>query len=182
MMLQLTQPMATIIGALIAAIAGFLGAWFGVQLALSRFKKERAFDRQIDWYERVIRSLHDMAQKIDIAATFQREPKTPPQHLIKCWRDVQRCHLLLEAVVVEAELYGSSAAAKIAADVFTEVQDVADATEAFDPNSWKKADREAMLSMIEELPDKLRTTSKPLAEEFRTHMGLDNPRQRLTSG
>jgi hypothetical protein len=49
---DMTQPFATVLAALIAA---FLGSWFGAAVALAQFKEERAFERQLDWYERFIR-------------------------------------------------------------------------------------------------------------------------------
>jgi len=65
--MTLSAPWATVIAALVAA---FLGSAIGAIAALSRFKRERAFDRQLDWYERMIRALHDMALRIDIAVTL----------------------------------------------------------------------------------------------------------------
>lgn len=165
----------------IAALgASLIGSWFGANLALLRFKKERAFDRQLDWYERSIRSLHDMAQKIEIAVTFQREPKTPHEQLTRCWRDVQHCHLVLDTVAVEADLYGSTNAAQMTSKIAAKVQDVANATEAFDPESWKQDETEDVLNLIEQLPKRLTTAAKPLAHEARRHLGLSDSRPRLT--
>ena len=45
-----------------ALIAAFLGSWAGALAALLRFKRERAFDRQLGWYERMIRSLYHMGK------------------------------------------------------------------------------------------------------------------------
>jgi hypothetical protein len=161
------QPTATILAALIAA---FLGSWVGAQVALSRFKKERAFDRQLDWYERMIRALHHMALKIDIAVTFKDDPTTNPELLTRVWTEVQGAHIDLEAVANEAPLYGSQDAAKRAARVSDEIQKVAEKTEAFDPVHHALTNEQ--MELIVDLAEKLRRASKPLALEARTHLGL----------
>src|SRR5438067_4914721 len=114
-MLAMTEAVATVLAALIAAFAAFFGSWVGAQVALSRFKKERAFDRQLDWYERMIRALHHMALRIDIAVTFKDDPTTTRKLLTRVWTEVQDAHIDLEAVANEAPLYGSQDAANLAA-------------------------------------------------------------------
>jgi hypothetical protein len=53
---------------LIPAAAGLVGALggaaIGASLALRRFQDERAFDRRIDWYERMIRATHNLIQSL----------------------------------------------------------------------------------------------------------------------
>src|SRR5436190_23949019 len=102
--MTLSAPWATVIAALVAA---FLGSAIGAIAALSRFKRERAFDRQLDWYERMIRALHHMALRIDVAVTFRDDPKTSPEDLNEAWDKVQRAHIELETFASEAPLYGS---------------------------------------------------------------------------
>src|SRR5437667_9292797 len=79
-----------------ALIAAFLGSWAGALAALLRFKRERAFDRQLDWYERMIRSLYHMALRIDIATTFKDDPTTSGELLTEVWEKVQVAHIELE--------------------------------------------------------------------------------------
>ena len=50
--------MTPLLQALVSGTTALLGAWLGAAIALSRFKRERAFDRRIDWYERVIRTIN----------------------------------------------------------------------------------------------------------------------------
>jgi hypothetical protein len=56
--------MTLLLQALLSATTALLGAWLGADIALSRFKRERAFDRRIDWYERVIRTLNQTTQTL----------------------------------------------------------------------------------------------------------------------
>jgi hypothetical protein len=92
--------------------SAFLGSAIGAVAALSRFKHERAFDRQLDWYERMIRALHDMALRIDIAVTFKDDPSTSREVLFQVWEKVQTTQIELERLVSEAPLYASREAAK----------------------------------------------------------------------
>jgi hypothetical protein len=165
----MTQPLATILAALIAA---FLGSWLGALVAFSRFKKERAFDRQLDWYERMLKAVHELAQRIEIAMTFQRESQTAADLLLKVWRDVQGAHLQLDSIASEATLFGSTGAGKIAEKLSTFVQDAANETDAFDGLSLPKGGRDKRLALIESLPERLRNEAKPLALEARRHLGL----------
>ena len=162
-------PAATVLAALIAA---FLGSWFGALNALSRFKKERAFDRQLTWYETTIHALQEMAQKIDVAITFQDEAGTPPDLLGGVWRDVQNAHLALERIATEAPLYASDDGLKVITNILEQVQDVANATEAFDPPKCERSSLKGKLKRIEDLSEKLTRAIKPLAQEARAHLGV----------
>jgi hypothetical protein len=55
--------------ALLTGMLGFLGSWMGAHIALLNFKRQRAFDKQLDWYERAVSAIHSMAEKIQIAYT-----------------------------------------------------------------------------------------------------------------
>jgi hypothetical protein len=134
---------------------------------LQQQRDTRAFDKQLDWYERMIRAMHSMAQKIEIAATFEEEGGDK-EHRARCWRDVQGAHLGLESLGAEANLYGSNEAAKKTARILTSVQDVANETEAFDAEFAGEN-----IGRINRLPEKLRKAAEPLALEARKHLGLD---------
>jgi hypothetical protein len=134
---------------------------------LQKQRDTRAFDKQLDWYERMIRALHSMAQKIEIAATFEEEGDDK-ENRARCWRAVQGSHLDLESLSAEANLYGSDEAAKKTARILASVQGVADETEAFDAE-----DAGENLELINRLPQKLRKAAEPLAVEARKHLGLD---------
>lgn len=173
----------------LALILAFVGLWINKRLEL--FKSEqtrlnkleeqtqalkhelqkqrdtRAFDKQLDWYERVIRALHDMAQKIEIASTAQEEGDDE-EYLDEYWEDVQKAHLELSTLTDEAELYGSKKAVETTKNILNQVDEIADKTDVFDANFTKQN-----LELIDSLPNKLRKAAKPLAIEARKHLGLD---------
>jgi hypothetical protein len=52
--LQLSLPFVT----------ALIGAWLGGAIALGRFKKERGFDRRLEWYERAFRELNSLGWRM----------------------------------------------------------------------------------------------------------------------
>ena len=87
----------------IGIISGFLGAIVGALVSRWQAKRQKGFERQLDWYEHQIAAMHDMAQAIEIACTFQREAADLPL-LQKMWTDVQRSHLALDTLMNQAPL------------------------------------------------------------------------------
>src|SRR5882762_935006 len=45
-----TSPYVQFSVALLTGVLGFVGSWIGAQVALTNFKKQRAFDKQLEWY------------------------------------------------------------------------------------------------------------------------------------
>jgi hypothetical protein len=169
-----TASYVPLYAAAFTAVAGFLGSLFGAQIALLNFKSQRAFDKQLDWYERADKALHDMIESIEIAITFQEEENTPAEQLNRAWVSVQRAHLHIDRIAEQAPLFASSTAAAQASSVAALVQSVADDSEAFDPLQIKPPKRRAeVLDLINDLPDQLRNARKPLIAEARRHLGFE---------
>jgi hypothetical protein len=158
--------------AVLTGFLGFAGSWFGAQLAFRSFKRERAFDKQLDWYCRAGASLRYFAQQIEIATTFEDEKGTSQELLEKLWRKVQRAHLEFDLLADEAGFFGSSAAVSLMERIREVAQNVANDTGAFDPPGMHGKQREAALEKIGDLPDKLREAHAPLVGEARRHLGI----------
>ena len=47
---------------LLTLAAALIGTWIGARIALDRFRKERAFDRRMDWHDRALRSARRVFQ------------------------------------------------------------------------------------------------------------------------
>jgi len=164
----MSQSIATVVAALIAA---FGGSVLGSVVALSRFKRERAFDRQLDWYERALRAAHEFTLRLEIAMTFTRESKSDASLLARVWQEVQAAHLEIDRCATQADLYGSKNAIQLARKLATVVQDAANETDAFDVPG-RDAEGERRLELLDTVPERLRRTAKPLAEAGRRHLGL----------
>ncbi len=50
--------------ALVTALSALLGAWVGARVALDQFKKERAFDTQLEWYRDAVRLLFNARREL----------------------------------------------------------------------------------------------------------------------
>jgi hypothetical protein len=139
--LDVSSPLFSpaVYAAALTAAAGFLGSWVGAQLALLSFKRQRAFDKQLDWYERADKSLQELIEKIEIALTFQDEKGTPAADLRGNWSAVQGAHLQIDRIASQAALFASPGATKQISSAATLVQTVANKTEAFDPPYIKEA-------------------------------------------
>ena len=48
------------IGLVTTALSALVGAWLGARIALSRFKREKAFDRRLEWLVRALRTVHHL--------------------------------------------------------------------------------------------------------------------------
>jgi hypothetical protein len=127
----------------------------------------------LDWYERAIAALHDFAEAIEIASTFQQEPGTSREDLSNFWTNVQSAHLEIDRVSQEAPLYGSSAAVEQISKISKSVQKVADLSEAFDLTRIQRKKKDEILLRIYALPEELVHARRPLIAEARRHLGLD---------
>lgn len=164
-MTHIDPGLATISGAVIAAL---IGSWAVSKLTLLRGREERGFDRRLMWFERIVKALHDLAQKIEIAITFQEDERyADTEFRPKAWIGVQRAHLELDSAAVEAKVYGTRAHNTTIDAIVADVQDVANDTEGFD-----ESDVGGQLERIRELPAKLRAASDPLRDEIRRQLRI----------
>lgn len=92
-------------GVLIGVITGGITAFVGLLFALRQFRKQRAFDKQLEWSERTIRALSGVSHGYE---QFRRMISLGPQHevvrtaqrnLLASIADLKRC-------TFEAILYG----------------------------------------------------------------------------
>ena len=78
-----------LIGAITGVLTGLLAGYFGVVLAVKHFREQRAFDKQLEWYERTIRALGNLSR-----LTIEMEIAAKPLD-IESWEkgkaDLQQC-------------------------------------------------------------------------------------------
>jgi hypothetical protein len=153
------------------SLLGFIGSWMGAQIALLSFKRQRAFDKQLDWYERAAGAIHSMRDKIQIAYTFEKE-KTEPDTLKGLWQSVQGAHVDLDRLALESALYADDKTITLMTAIAEKVQQVANKTEAFDPPRIK-SDKNKLLEEIFNLSTYLQDESKPLLQQGRIHLEID---------
>jgi hypothetical protein len=164
---------------IISGLFGFVGAWIGAQLALNSFRKQRAFDKQLDWYERAARAIYGLAEKIEIACTHEDPPESPIEHRKEAWIRVQSAHLVLGRMANESHLFGSSTAISRIEAVDKRVQKIAEETEAFDPHALPPSRFKKAVQDISELSVYLTKSARPLLAEGRTHLGIEHERSQI---
>lgn len=157
----------------ITGLLGFLGAWLGARLALANFKKQKAFDKQLDWYERASLAIYSMAEAIQIADTFQSDKKSSAEDLAENWRAVQRAHLELDRMSHDATLYGSHVAKELLDKISKKVQKLSNETDGFTPVNIPASKRQEALIEIYQLSTFLEKSSPALLAEARKHLGID---------
>jgi hypothetical protein len=159
--------------ALLTGLLGFVGSWMGAQIALIQLKRERAFEKQLDWYERAIRATNQLAETIEVAGTFQDEKDIKPEALAGIWSSVQSAHLQFSRTAQEAALFGSPNAVEQIRRIDEIVQNTANESEAFDPPKIRSNERKEILNKVYDLPEELERARKGLVVEARLHLGLD---------
>jgi hypothetical protein len=149
-------------------VTAFIGSWFGALAALARFRKERAFDRQLDWYERTIRSIYALSEAVSTAMLFEDEqPGTFD------WGNVHQAHLGTLRAINEAELYGSELAKRHSYQVLGLIQRASADSNYYEPRSMMdEAARESAYARLRGLPLEIMEIARPLAAEARVHMGI----------
>jgi rRNA maturation endonuclease Nob1 len=174
--------MKVITAILPALIAAFIGSWVGAQTALSRFKKERAFERRLQWYERMNTSLLDAAKELAVAATIERGIEKgidTESAALTAWSRVQLKHLDVNRVTAEGVLYAKKQSFRTLWDETGALQDLANKTNAFHSLAGEA------LQDVEIVKRRLRHAANVLAEDIRAQLGLEalgiHPRDEIGS-
>jgi hypothetical protein len=101
---QVQQALITVAGSLLGAlVAGFLTARWAVQ----KLRRERAFDRRLDWLEKVLRMLIDTRLALD-AAVFSEQHDELMEGRSVAWADFQRRIEELWPVLHACAAYGTA--------------------------------------------------------------------------
>jgi hypothetical protein len=168
--------------AVVSGILGFAGSLIGANFALRNFKRQRTFDKQLDWYERAAKAIYTFAERIEIARTFQDEPpkanedarKEAKVNLKRRWVDVQTAQLGIGRVTKESRFFATAKAIARMDKLDRRVQKVADASEAFDPPEIKEAARKEAREEVYSLVEWLNKACPPLIADGVAHLGLDS--------
>lgn len=169
---------SSVITPILSGLFGFVGSVIGANFALTNFKRQRAFDKQLDWYERAAKAIYTLAEKIVVACTFQDDPSTPVEIRKKVWIAVQRAHLQIGRIAQEARFFASAEAIAQMDEIDRFVQKIADKSEAFDPLSLERSVRHDVVEEIYRLAERLNKACSPLIAEGVSHLGLDRTRPR----
>lgn len=156
---------------IIPLLAAFVGAWGGAIWTLSRFKKEKAFEKRLDWYSRMIICLQETAIDLACAKSFSLDylDNNPGYATISndIWIKVQLRHLDVNKLTGEGVIYARQRSYKILWDNTGVLQKLANETDAFSKVTKLHLDK------VRPTIDKLREASNILAEDMRKQLDLD---------
>lgn len=159
-------PIATVMAALIAAFAGSLvGAW----AALNRFRLERVFDRQLDWYERGLRSVSGLSEALSVALVFEKEGRGTDEF----WVHVQNRHLEVLRFANEAPIYGTAAAITAANGARVRANQGAAISNIYEPRMLPEPARAEAVAALHGYPPLFDDAVLQIAAQARHHLGLE---------
>jgi hypothetical protein len=98
----------TILSVLLTTLSALLGAWVGAHIALRRFKKERAFDKRLQWHDDVIQALYEASNTLSVAVHGTRNIiNVNPTSVSKAWNEHHAALDGLAVLVWRGELYAT---------------------------------------------------------------------------
>ncbi|MFG0313531.1 MAG: hypothetical protein ACF8LL_05025 [Phycisphaerales bacterium] len=165
--MDLTQLLGTVIA---AGVGTLLAAGLGYRYALARFRRERAFDRRLEWYEGAVRILVGAANSINWALAG-KQIDVPEDEIRKAWSAAYEELLKLRGLEIEAQLYATRAGHRAVEDV---VETVTTLAKAMMYVGERSDDKWSVPSRLFEIEYKLLLhAAATLASDVREHLGLE---------
>ena len=88
-------------------ILSLLGGWFGARFAIGQYKGERAFDRRVEWYERVLTAITE-TQWI-ASSTLHYDERNRTEEAKATWARLGEQIPAVVATFAQRELYAKAA-------------------------------------------------------------------------
>lgn len=115
----------------------------------------------------MLATVEEFAQKFEIARTFQTDGAVS-DFLADLWRNVQVAHLEFSATAAGARLFATATGFSSVEELLKIVERAANETDAFDVTLMRQK-----LEEIEDFPEQIRNAAVPLADDVRSHLGLE---------
>jgi hypothetical protein len=152
-------------GVVVPALASLGGAWGGLWLAIGKHKKERAFERSLDWYERMFRAMESATQSIDGALQYEEHGLDALADEV--WGVIEGQFETINSLAGERDMHASQAAFDAIGECILSLSATVD-QHAAKARSNPKGARSAAAAKSQWL---LRGTTRVLADEVRRHLG-----------
>jgi len=107
-----------------SALGAFAAAAVGYRYALARFRRERAFEKQLAWYEKATGTLIETANKLNwaLAGELARIVESDQR---RAWAEAQSALVSLRGLETEAEMYASVSSYEALSEAITDVTSLA---------------------------------------------------------
>ncbi len=167
MAVDISQTIATVIA---SAVGTLVAGALGYRYAIAKFRQERTFDRQLDWYDRATKALHEAAAKINWAMASEVAGLAFDEKR-KLWTDVHGAISGLRALEAEAEMYATPEGYEALCEALRDVGVISRAMMAL-PN-WAEPSGDKDVATLYEICEKLlRHAASRLSDDVREHLGL----------
>jgi hypothetical protein len=144
--------------ALTAIVGSTFGGWLGTQWALTSYRKTKAFDRQLEWYERMARMLQRIGVRLEMALSYLEKNETASaQSYFEELRDLTD---VLSEVASERSLYAKEAS-------YHAIGKLLQTTNHLGEQRSKESDEAADMRYFTDFLKELRITEHTLASELR---------------
>jgi hypothetical protein len=165
---QVEQILSTILASAVGtAIAGTLGIRYG----LSKLRKERAFEKRLQWYESAVKELIDASEKVH-AATNAAWHGGPPGDAAGVYAESAPVLARILRMKTEAHLYASSSAYEAVAEAVGHVE-LLTITATRLPNGGLPSEPKAALRLFALAAKLMYHASRRLADDVREHLELE---------
>jgi hypothetical protein len=152
----------TVFGSLAAA---YFGSWSGARAALTRFKQERAFDTRLRWYEDVARTLADFKLSIEVARTFEEDPREPVDAKLREWGKTQAKYMELVRVEGVSLLYAPPDVGRALLELRERCDEIADESNGWDPPELHRH-MDALNNLIERIDSAMLLHARTVRREL----------------
>ena len=154
--------------ALLPALTALIGAWAGAKAGLYKQRRERAFERQLSWYEKLHAFMKDTLNKLIVAIDYERAGADWSLRAA-AWEAVTASEHAFGEISVDAELYAPNKSIAVIRNVHEKLalaDSILDAAEQ----------RTLPPETLEALVDSAQTLRKAIiivAADVRGHLGLE---------
>jgi hypothetical protein len=153
-----------------AAIGSLLAGFLGVTFAMARTKRERAFDRRLEWYEQGVTATRALALAIYELVHIERTDHPDQEERVRKWKALPPAIDSFFQVTPRAHMYANRQTHRLMGVVNQRGQELS-ALIAHDATPHPNADQ---LNALEQLSELLQRTALMLAMDVRSHLGLES--------
>jgi hypothetical protein len=159
-----------ILAGFVASGAGtLLAAYVGIRFGLKKLRRERAFEKQLEWYETLGRTIFVLHNRQNSLRVFLRE-KTPGIDVGALIEELASLSFQFQELATMAEMYAPEETCRVVLDGLSEMNRLG--ATSFAPAGGASDDMNASTAAMEQSIRILRTIGGCIARDMRGHLGL----------
>lgn len=155
---------------LLTALSALVGGGAGAWAALERFKRQRAFDRRLEWYEEAVTAFHTAGLEI-VGATQAQRRLGPGERTGQQWTKAAKAIDRLRPTLAKAELYAQADSVSRISTLYKKIGKLT--VTLARARAEGGGVNEKALKSAEEMASEYAGAAADLSEEAREHLSLD---------